>query len=224
MVQSVSWGGVFARSLVAIALVAIAYAAAGGSAAAEDVPAALKERMDREKEARRACKVTLCNAFATPSSDGSEITCDVTKTWLAADIQKRFLGDRLSWPWGHAQCKAGIAIDRNQIATVMTHDTGTLKLKKHDIACTLDHKDPTKGVAYTVKLSIEPTVQFEKGKAVKLSMGWADIEAPALAKGAIWSATKLDQAFSVMSSGIRKEINEFIYSKCAEEGIKIEAK
>jgi len=209
------------RALIAGSLIAIAQLVAGWPASAEDVLEKLKARMIKEKEARRACKVSLCKAFANTSVNESRLTCDVTKTWLAGEIQQKYLGDRLSWPWGHAHCSAGIAIDQGQVAAVMTQPKGTLKLKKHDISCTLDNKDPSAGVAYTVKLSIQPTVEFEKGRAVKLSMGWANIEAPTLAQGAIWSATKLDQAFGVMSSGIKKEINTFIYEKCAEEGIKI---
>lgn len=224
MVCMISLRVVFVRSFVVAAVAVASIVGFSVPASAQDVPPALKERMEKEKAARRTCKLAICKAFAAPGSDSAGISCDVTKTWLAAEIQKRYLGDRLGWPWGHAQCKAAIAIDPGQIGSVMTHETGTLQLKKHDIACTLENKDATKGVAFTVKLSIAPIVHFEKGKAVKLSMGWADIEAPTLAKGAIWSATKLDQAFSVMSSRIRKEINEFIYTKCAEEGVKVEAK
>jgi hypothetical protein len=188
---------------------------------AQEIPAELKARMTKEKEDRRTCKISICKAFASPITDALPIQCEVTKTWLAADIQKSFLGDRLSWPWGHAQCKAGIQLDSAQIAAAMQPAGATLKLKKHDITCTLDSKEANKEAAYTVKLSIQPEVIFKDGKATQVTMGWSNIEAPTLAKGAIWSATKLDQAFSVMSSGIRKEINDFLYNKCPADGVTV---
>ena len=223
MVRNFLHVGICCRALVGGLVLALTVGLAPTVIMAQDIPEALKQLMAKEKEARRACKITICKAFAAPKADGGPIACNVTKTWVATEIQKRFLGNRLSWPWGHAQCVANIEIDSAQVAAVMQTSGATLKLKKHDISCTLHKKDASKGVAYTVKLSIQPEVAFDKGKAVEVKMGWSNIQAPALAKGAIWSATKLDQAFSVMSSGIKKEINDFLYSKCADDGVPITA-
>ena len=93
------------------------------------------------------------------------IACTVTKTWLAADIQAGFLGGKLTWPWGHAQCSAQIELDRKAIAEAAQKPSATMKLKKHEITCKLDHKDPKEGTAYDLKLSIEPTVSFEWRKS-----------------------------------------------------------
>lgn len=210
-------------AIVAVFL-SVGVLAGTGQALAQDVPAELKARMEAEKEARKTCKISICKAFAERNKDAGPIACSVTKTWLAAEIQKRFLGDRLSWPWGHAQCKADISLDSAQIAAAMAAGGATMNLKKHNVVCTLDIKDASKGTAYTVKLSIQPEVAFKDGKATGVTMGWSDIEAPALAKGAIWSATKLDQTFSVMSSGVTKEINDFLYSKCPADGVTIAGK
>ena len=176
--------------------------------------------MAKEKEDRKACKIEICKAFAEPSG-GPAIACGVTKTWLGSEIQAGFLGDKLTWPWGHAQCSAQIEIDRNAIAEAASKPSATIKLKKHDITCKLDHKDPKEGTAYDLKISIEPTVTFEGGKAVKADMGWGSIEAPILAKSAIWSATAVDANFAVISSGVVKEINSFFLDKCKEVGVDI---
>ncbi len=182
----------------------------------------LAERMAKEKDARKACKIEICQAFATPAA-GAPITCTVTKTWLAAQIQTRILGDRLTWPWGHAQCTTAIELDRAQIMQAASQPSATLKLKKHNIACQLESKDE-KEAAYEVKLSIEPTVTFEAGKAVKVNMGWGQIEAPILAKTAIWSATAVDANFSVIANGVAREINTFLYESCKEVGVEIAAR
>jgi hypothetical protein len=94
-------------------------------------------------------------------------------------------------------------------------------LKRHDIICKLDHKDAKEGTAYDLKLSIQPTVTFESGKAVKAEMNWGPIEAPILAKSAIWSATAVDANFSVIANGVVKEINAFLTDKCKEVGVDI---
>lgn len=194
----------------------------GGEALAEDasVSPELTARIAKEKEDRKACKVEICKAFAQPA-DGAPITCTVTKTWLGADIQKGFLGDKLTWPWGHAQCSSAIELDRKAIAGAATKPSASLKLKKHGIACKLDNKDPKAGTAYDLKLSIEPTVTFENGKAVKAEMGWGSIEAPVLAKTAIWSATAVDSTFSVIANGVVRDINAFLTGKCKEVGVEI---
>ena len=182
--------------------------------------AGLTARMAKEKEDRRACKADICKAFAAPQN-GPVIACAVTKTWLAGDIQTGILGDKLSWPWGHAQCSAQIDLDRAAIAQAAQQATAQIKLKKHEIVCRLDHKDPKDGAAYDLKLSIEPTVTFEGGRAAKVTMGWGTIEAPVLAKSAIWSATAVDANFSVIANGVVKEINSFLFDKCKEIGVDI---
>ncbi len=191
-----------------------------GSAFPQDVSPELTARMAKEKEDRKACKTEICKAFATPS-DGPAITCSVIKTWLASEIQAGFLGDRLTWPWGHAQCNAAIDLDRKAIAEAASKPSATLQLKKHVITCKLDHKDAKEGTAYDLTLSIEPKVVFENGKAVKAEMNWGSIEAPLLAKTAIWSATAVDANFSVIANGVVKEINAFLTDKCKEVGIEI---
>ncbi|WKW51036.1 hypothetical protein [Rhodomicrobium lacus] len=182
----------------------------------------LEARLVKEKEDRKACKREICQAFAE-AKGGTPISCNVTKTWLGANIQARFLGDKLTWPWGHAQCSAQIDVDRDAIGQAASKSSATLKLKKHDIVCKLDNKNPAEGAAYDVKLSIEPVVTFENGRATKAELNWGTIEAPILAKTAIWSATAVDANFSVIANGVVKEINDFLTVSCKEEGFDIAA-
>jgi hypothetical protein len=180
-------------------------------------------RMEQEKSARRACKIDICKAFAAPA-DGAPISCGVTRTWLANEIQTGILGDRLSWPWGHAQCTTTIDLDRKAIATAANNPAASIKLKKHNLSCTLDNKDAKDGTAYNLKISIEPTVTFEKGQATKVEMGWGEIEAPVLVKTALWSSIAVDRGFNVLSSGAVKEINDFLFEKCKFDGVEIAKK
>jgi len=211
-----------ARAVLLTGALAVFSATLVGAARAQDasVSPELEARLAKEKDDRKACKTEICKAFAQPS-DGEAITCAVVKTWLASDVQANYLGDRLTWPWGHAQCSAAIELDRAAIKEAASQPKATLKLKKHDITCKLDSKDPKEGVAYDLKLAIEPTVNFEAGKAVSADLGWGEIDAPLLAKTAIWSATAVDANFAVISNGVVKDINSFLFDKCKEVGVEV---
>jgi hypothetical protein len=193
----------------------------GAAMAQEPAPSPeLLARIAKEKEDRKACKADICKGFAQPS-EGKPIACAVTKTWLSQEIQAGFLRDKLTWPWGDAQCSADIELDRNALKEAASQPKAVIKLKKHNISCKLGSKDPKEGTAYDLKLAIEPTVSFEGGKAVKVEMGWGSIEAPMLAKSAIWSATAVDANFSVISNNIVTAINNFLFEKCKEVGVEI---
>ena len=180
----------------------------------------LAARIASETEARKACKVEICKVFAEKKGEGA-ITCEITKTWLQDEIQQRILGNRMTWPWGHAQCVSKIDVDRADLAKLVTSAEATVKLKPHRVACSLDRKAPETGEAYAVKLSIAPEVTFKGAKAEKVAAGWSDIEAPMLAKGPIWAATATDNNFSVLSGSMVAEINTFMFAHCEDVGIKI---
>ena len=80
------------------------------------------------------------------------------------------------------------------------------------MSCELD-RDAEK---YQVKLNIQPKVTFQDGKAVKAVMNWGKIEAPMLAKSALWSATAADNTFGVLQSTVVEDINDFIQNKCED--------
>lgn len=194
--------------------------AAGQPAIAQEPSKEILARMEKEKEARKTCKIEICKVFAEKKGEGT-ITCDVTKTWLLSEIQQRILRDKVSWPWGHAQCSAKIDIDRADLAKLVTSPEATIKLKRHNLSCVLDRKPPETGEAYAVKLAIAPEVTFKGSKPDKVVVGWSDIDAPALAKGALWTATATDNTFNVLSGSMVSEINDFMFSHCADAGIKV---
>jgi hypothetical protein len=183
--------------------------------------AKLEARMTAEKDARKACKTEICKAFAEKKPDGAPISCSVTKTWMESEISQSILGGKVSWPWSHAQCTAKIDLDRATIAKIVDGGEATTKLKKHDVTCSLDRKAPETGEAYGVKMSISPEVTSKGGKATKVVMGWGDIDAPLLAKGAIWSATATDNTFNILSGSVVSEINSFVFAKCKDVGVDI---
>jgi hypothetical protein len=73
---------------------------------AEPQPAASAEALTPEekveKEARKACKIEICDVLATNDPAGPDISCDITKTWREAAITK-ILGGKFDWPWGQSR-------------------------------------------------------------------------------------------------------------------------
>jgi hypothetical protein len=58
-----------------------------------------------EKQARKACKIKICNILAANEPQGDNVSCDIVKTWRESDITK-MLGGRFDWPWGRAVCQS----------------------------------------------------------------------------------------------------------------------
>ena len=190
------------------------HAVAQGAAASQSEEIKLTPEELQERELRKACKVAICSAFHVRASKPEPVTCSVLKTWRKEQLAKMVSKGGLKWPWGKARCTADIKLDRTQLAKAMTEPKFQLTLDKHKVQCDLDRDD--EGKKYTVSFEISPKVTFENGKAMKSSLGWGKIEAPALAKGALWSATAADNTFNVLQGTVVQDINDFIDKKCME--------
>ncbi len=176
--------------------------------------------MDKERAARKACKQAICRLLLQrKSADGSAtgtLTCDVVKTWLKSTIERKILRGKLSWPWENAQCKTRLRLDRAALASARAPGKHTIKLAKHVIACSLDRGA---GKRFDVSLAVAPEVTFTGGKATAVAMHWSDIKAPTLAKGVIWSGTKLDNALGVLEGSMIDAIGHFLDVSCKEVGV-----
>ena len=118
----------------------------------------------------------------------------------------------MSWPWGNARCAGDLKIDRAVLVQAVSGAEFEAKFDKHDLTCQIDLEKEK----YTMKVELTPKVTFKDGKAVKAAMQWGTIEAPTLAKTALWSLTAADNQLGVLQSTIVEDINEFITTKCDE--------
>jgi hypothetical protein len=178
------------------------------------------ERMAKEKEARRTCKVEICTAFAKPAG-GSPITCEVTKTWPKADITSKVVGGSYIWQYGHTQCTVKLSLDRGLIAKAMAEGSNSVKFPEHSFICNIDDKDATKGKAFTVTLTFTPSVTFEKGQAKSVTLEPVKTEGSSLASAAVSSLMAVDKVSGAVSRAAANEINEFLYTKCKEDGVEV---
>jgi hypothetical protein len=192
---------------------------AAGPAGAQDAKSAepgveqLTPAEIAEREGRKACKVEICSAFHLRKPEGPDITCNVLKSWRKEQLQKMIERAKVSWPWGQVKCIADIKLKRADLIKAMGDKTYVAQLDAHEVNCEVDRdkESPAK-----ISFSFSPKVTFEGGKATKASLNWGKIEAPALVKGAMWTATATDNTFNVLQSTLVEDINEFITTKCDE--------
>jgi hypothetical protein len=165
-----------------------------------------------EKEGRKACKIAICSAFHVRKPDGGDIACNVTKSWRKEQLQTMVSKAKVSWPWGKIRCVADIKLNRESLIKAMTEPKYETVLDKHSVTCEVDRESDKA----EIKFDFSPKVSFENGKAVKAALNWGKIEAPALVKGAMWTATATDNTFNVLQSSVVDDINDFIGDKCLE--------
>ena len=63
-------------------------------------------------------------------------------------------------------------------------------------------------------MALSPRLQFKDGKAAKAWLGIGEIQAPAVLKGAIWTAAQLEDTFGVVHGDLIKEINRYVHERC----------
>ena len=166
-----------------------------------------------EKQARKACKVKICDILATKDQLGDDVSCDIVKTWRETDITK-MLGGRFNWTWGKAVCQSKLEVKREALVKAMTEANYDVVLPEQKVRCTLAQK--AEGEPYAVEVSIAPKVAFENGKAVSARLNWGEAKAPMLAYALIYAGTGLDNSANVLGPEVTRMVNEFTTKKCAK--------
>jgi len=166
-----------------------------------------------EKEARKVCKVKICDILATADATGDDVACDIVQTWREEDITK-MLGGKVDWPYGKAVCQSKLEIERAPLARAMSEGTQEVKLKSQTVRCTLQQKGA--GEPYVVEVALAPKVRFEQGKAVQAAINWGKASAPMGIYPLIYAGTGLDNQANVLGPEVVKLVNEFTTKKCAE--------
>jgi hypothetical protein len=167
-----------------------------------------------EKEARKACKIEICDILATKKPTGDDISCDIVKTWRKEDITK-MLGGKIDWPWGKAVCQSKLELKRMPLAKAMRETDYEIVMASQTVRCTLARQDDD-AEPYTVEVAMAPKVTFKDGKAVEATIGWGEASAPLLIYPLIYAGPGLDNSTNVLGPEVVKMVNEFTTKKCAE--------
>jgi len=170
-----------------------------------------------EKEARKACKIKICDILATKDATGDDVACDIVKTWRGEDIAK-MLGGKIDWPWGNAVCQSKLELQRAPLAKAMSEASYVIAMPSQKVRCMLAQKD--KGEPYVVEIAMAPKVTFKDGKASEATINWGEAQAPLLVYPLVYAATGLDNQTNVLGPEVVRMVNEFATKKCA--GVKSE--
>jgi hypothetical protein len=105
-----------------------------------------------------------------------------------------------------------VRFDRATLVKAMEGPQYEAQFEAHDVRCTIDGEKEK----YEITIQLRPKVTFKDGKAIKASLNWGKLEAPTLAKSALWSITAADNTFGLLQSTTVEDINKFITTKCME--------
>lgn len=165
-----------------------------------------------EQEARKACKIEICDIIATREPLGDDIACAIKKTWRP-DSLTEMLGDQIGWPWGKAVCESKLNLSRADLAEAMLVADTIIKMNKFAVSCAL-HRDSSE--PYVVEVELAPEVTFMNGKAVSATINWGDVSAPLLIYPLVYASAGVDNQSNVLGSKVVTMVNEFTQKKCAE--------
>ena len=172
------------------------------------------EQEKKEREGRRTCAIALCSTLHNRKPADGQVSCSVQKTWRKEAITKVLARGKVSWPWGDTHCSSDLKFDRALLVKAMQEPEFEVQFEAYDVRCQIEGAKDTE--KYDVLAQIRPKVTFKQGKAVKASLNWGKLEAPTLAKTALWSMTAADNTFGLLQSTAVEDINEFINTKCME--------
>ncbi len=198
--------------LSGVALILFASAAAHAQSSYQTRSASssgLRADARAEKAEHRACEVKICAAFRK-GTPGGDIRCNLTKTWSKARLNKIMKKVRVSWPWGRAQCAADITLPRQQIRDAAVLRDAKVQFSHHTVRCIVEREEGFE----KAELSLQPTVSFVDGKAVKAKLNWDLVTAPPLIKSLLWTVKATDNTFNVLQSKIVKTVNTFLTKRC----------
>lgn len=173
---------------------------------------ALDERTT-EKEEIRACEKRLCEIVLKKEEKGENWACKLSKTWAKKKIVEGSEKRKLSWSFGDARCAVGFDLPREAILAAVTKPDHTLEFKPETAKCEIEREN---NEVTTIDVTLAPKVTFKDGRAAKAWLNVSKIEAPAVVKGAIWTAATLEDTFGVFHGDILREINELVGERCQE--------
>lgn len=190
------------RAVAAAIMVASAALAAGGAVAQEETA--------EEKAALKSCEQKLCTMVVGKAAAGEDLSCALSKSWAASKIKEGVEKQKLSWSLGDARCSISIAAKRSDVIGAVSKPDHTFQFDAHTVKCQVEKdKEVT-----PINITLAPKLQFKGGKAEKAWLNVTTIEAPAVVRGAIWTAAQLEENFGLFHSLMIAEINEFIGQKC----------
>lgn len=177
-------------------------ATTGGAIALED--------SEEQRAALKACEKKICTMIVGKAPAGEDLSCALSKSWASKQIKDGIEKQKLSWSLGDARCSVSIAAKRADVVGAVSKPDHTFQFDPHTVKCEVEREKEVT----PINITLAPKLQFKGGKAEKAWLNVTTIEAPAVVKGAIWTAAQLEQNFGLFHGLMIAEINEFIGQKC----------
>ena len=211
----------FGLLTIALLLLASAFPLAVEDLAAEDLAAedlgsqvtskrTLTPEERAEKEARKACKIEICDIIATKEANGPNVSCDIGWSWRAEEIFEA-LGGRIDWNWGKAVCETELRLERAALAKAMSISRASIKVGAHTVRCALHDE----GKPHKIEIELAPRIAFKNGKATEAGVNWGDVSAPAAIYPLLYAATGLDNSTNLLGPEVVRQVNKFVRKDCA---------
>ena len=165
-----------------------------------------------EKAKLKACEKQICTIILKKKTSGSDLSCDIGRTWQKSKIVKGVKEKNISWTFGDARCTVKVSMRRQGIIDALTKPAYDLQLTKHKVRCEVERTDEVN----KIDLEMAPKMSFKNGKVEKAWLNVSNIEAPTIIKGALWTVAKLEENVGLFHGEMVSEVNEFIHEKCAK--------
>lgn len=176
-------------------------------------PAMALDVNPQEKENLKVCEQRICEAVLKKDAAGDDVKCEVGKTWAQSKLKEGSEKRKLSWSFGDARCGVTFSLPRETIVSALTKPTHTLDFKPEVAKCEIEREKELTVVSVT----LQPKITFKDGRADKVWLNVKTIDAPAVVKGAIWTAAQIEDTLGVFHSELIGEINELVHDKCTKK-------
>ncbi len=114
-----------------------------------------------EKENLKKCELSICELIVKKQADGGPVSCDLTKSWGAKELEKGASQGKLKWSFGDAKCQTKVELARGPVLKALADPAYDLKLAPTHVDCQVgDDKD-------AISFTLAPTLKFEKALSSK---------------------------------------------------------
>ena len=134
------------------------------------------------------------------------------KTWAGSKIKQGVEEKKLTWSLGDVRCGVKLEAKRQDMLDALTKPQFELKVAPHAVQLRSGARE---GSACTISVTMTPRASSSRtARPSRCGSAIGEIQAPAVVKGAIWTAAQLEDTFGVVHSDLVKEINRFVYERC----------
>lgn len=164
-----------------------------------------------EQDAIKACEQRLCTMVLGKKPEGSDLKCDVAKTW-DRDTLKKGESSTVSWGFGDARCSVDLKIGRADVVAALTKPSHVIEVPEHKVNCVVERD----GKPEPVVARLAPKLVFKHGRADKIWINLADISGPKTITSTVWMAAELEDKIGIFHKSMLKSVNKFLYKRCGE--------